>query len=300
VIAVSTKPLSQGNAPEEIGRILDRPPLLSPQVLRGDTRLTQRWAHGALHNHLKVMSDHVVMTYYGAAQHIDWRAGLTRLESRTQPGSITVIPEGHDGHWNIAGPIEVSHVYLTEQRLQSCSDLVAGGKRIELVDRLGFEDPTAARILELLSHEAALGDRSSRLLVEQAIDLLCMQLIRAHSSIGVLPASLPRRGLAAWQVKRVTHYMREHLDQEIGLQELAALVNRSRFHFCTAFRIATGHTPHEWLTAQRIQRAKALLTDPKLPITHIALAVGYQTPSAFAATFRKIVGVTPTEFRRTL
>jgi AraC family transcriptional regulator len=300
VFAVSTKPLSQRTAPEEIGRILDRPPLLSPQVLRGDTRLTQRWAHGGLHNHLKCMSGHVVMTYYGAAQHIEWRAGLTRLESRTQPGSITVIPEGHDGHWDIAGPIEVSHVYLTEKRLQSCSDLVAGGKRIELMDRLGFEDPTAARILELLSHEAARGDPSSRLLVEQAIDLLCMQLIRVHSSSGILPASARRRGLADWQVKRVTTYMRDHLDQEIGLQELATLINRSRFHFCTAFRIATGHTPHEWLTVQRIQRAKVLLTDPTLSITDIGFKVGYQTPSAFAATFRRIIGVTPTEFRRTL
>jgi AraC family transcriptional regulator len=269
-------------------------------VLRSDTRLTRRWAHGALHNHQIGLSGHVVMTYYGVAQRIDWRAGLARLVSQTQPGSITLIPDGHDGHWDIAGPIEVSHVYLTDKRLQSCSDLIAGGKRVELVDRVGFEDPTAARILELLSHEAALGDPSSRLLVEQAVDLLCMQLIRAHSSVGVLPASAPRRGLADWQVKRVTTYMRDNLDQEIGLQELATLVDRSRFHFCTAFRMATGHTPHEWLTMQRIQRAKALLIDPKLPITDIALTVGYQTPSAFAATFRKILGVTPTEFRRSL
>jgi len=191
-------------------------------------------------------------------------------------------------------------VYLTDKRLQSCSDLIAGGKRIELIDRVGFEDPTAARILELLSHEAALGDPSSRLLVEQAIDLLCMQLVRGHSSFGALPTSAPRRGLADWQVNRVTTYMRDHLDQEIGLQDLATLLDLSRFHFCTAFRMATGHTPHEWLTVQRIQRAKALLTDPKLPITDVALTVGYQTPSAFAATFRKIVGVTPTEFRRRL
>jgi len=81
---------------------------------------------------------------------------------------------------------------------------------------------------------------------------------------------------------------------------LATLVGLSRFHFCTAFRMATGHTPHEWLTVQRIQRAKALLRDPTLSITEIALTVGYQTSSAFAATFRKIAGVTPTEFRRSL
>jgi AraC family transcriptional regulator len=293
-------PSGQRNAPDEIARVLDRPPLLAPEVLRGDTRLTQRWAHGAFHDYHFGMSGHVVVTYYGVAQRIDWRAGLARLASRTQPGSITLIPEGHDGRWNIAGPIEVSHVYLTDERLQSCADLIVGGKRIELIDRVGFEDPMAARILELLSHEAALSDASSRLFLEQSIDLLCMKLIRGHSSVGVLPALAPRRGLADWQVKRVTAYIRDHLNQEIGLQELATLVNLSRFHFCTAFRMATGHTPHEWLTVQRIQRAKALLTDPKLPITDIALTVGYQTPSAFAATFRKIAGVTPTEFRRRL
>jgi AraC family transcriptional regulator len=293
-------PESKRNPPDEIGRVLDRPPVLAPAVLRGDTRLTLRWWHGALHDYHTGMSGHVVMTYYSAPQHIDWRAGRAQLASRTQPGSITLIPEGHDGHWNIAGPIEVSHVYLTDKRLQSCADLIAGGKPIELIDRVGFEDTAAARILELLSHEAARGDRSSRLFLEQAIDLLCVQLIRDHSSLGALPTSAPRRGLADWQVKRVTTYMRDHLDQEIGLQELATLVNLSRFHFCAAFRMATGHTPHEWLTVQRIQRAKALLANPQLPITEIALTVGYQTPSAFAATFRKIAGVTPTEFRRSL
>jgi AraC family transcriptional regulator len=291
---------SHRNAPDEIGRVVDRPPLLAPTVLRGDTRLTQRWVHGGIHDYQNGLSGHVVMTYYGAPQHMHLRAGSTRLASRTQPGSITLIPEGHDGHWDIAGPIEVSHVYLTDERLQSCADLIAGGKSVELIYRVGFEDSTAAGIQELLSREAALDDPASRLFLEQAIDLLCIQLIRGHSSIGALRTPTPRRGLAGWQVKRVTTYMRDNLDQELGLQELAALVNLSRFHFCTAFRMATGYTPHEWLTVQRIERAKAFLRDPELSITDIALTVGYQTSSAFAATFRKIAGVTPTEFRHSL
>ena len=49
---------------------------------------------------------------------------------------------------------------------------------------------------------------------------------------------------------------------------------------------------------QRIERARELLADPKLSVTDIALAVGYETPSAFAATFRKVAGVTPSQFRR--
>jgi AraC family transcriptional regulator len=108
------------------------------------------------------------------------------------------------------------------------------------------------------------------------------------------------RGLAAWQVGRVTGYMLDLLEEEIRLSELAALVNLSRFHFCTAFRQATGCTPHEWLVNERIKRARKLLADPALHVTDIALAVGYGTPSSFTASFRKQVGMTPTDFRRRL
>ena len=109
-----------------------------------------------------------------------------------------------------------------------------------------------------------------------------------------------RRGLANWQVRRVTAYMSERLDQDVCLQELARLINLSRFHFCTAFRHATGQTPREWLIALRIEHACKLLAQPSMSITKVGLAVGYATPSAFAASFHKRVGMTPSEFRRTL
>jgi AraC family transcriptional regulator len=288
------------SAPDEISRIIDTPVALNHEVLRGDTRLTRRWVHGALHDHLPGMKGHVLMTYYGAANDISWRRGAARLTSRTRPGSITLIPEGQDGHWDIGGPLEVSHVYLTEQRLQNCANLLARGQRVELVQRVAFDDPTLAHIQEMLSQSSVTMDPASRLFVEQAIDLLCTQIIRAHSSIGTLEPPPARRGLADWQVKRVTGYMREFLDREIGLEELATLVGLSQFHFCTAFRHAVGMSPHHYLTAMRMTRARELLAEPSLSIIQVALAVGYQTPSAFTASFRKSTKVTPSEFRRSL
>jgi AraC family transcriptional regulator len=113
-------------------------------------------------------------------------------------------------------------------------------------------------------------------------------------------AAAPHRGLAPWQVKRVTTYIHDHLERDIGLQDLADVVGLSRFHFCSAFRLATGRTPHERLTWARIERARTLLADPALRVIDVALAVGYHTPSAFAASFRKTLGLTPTAFRRSL
>lgn len=109
---------------------------------------------------------------------------------------------------------------------------------------------------------------------------------------------MPERGAPQVQLKRVTDFMSMHLAQEIRLTELAALAGLSRFHFCSAFRVATGKSPHTWLTELRMRRARELLADPSIPITHVALSVGFQTSSAFAASFRRAVGMTPSEYRR--
>ena len=286
---------------EEMSRILDRPPIALSASLSGDTRLTGRWTHGALHDALPGMPAHVIIAHHNQGTEITLRAGDgLRATARTSPGTIVIIPAGHDGRWDINGGVDVSHVYLTQERLQKSAELLTGGRAVELLDRLCFDDPKMTHILTLLSDEQVTSDPSARLFLEQAIDLLCTQLVRGHSSFGALPDPAPKRGLADWQVRRVTTYMRSMMEQEIGLDELAALVSLSRFHFCTAFRLATGSTPHQWLTNLRITRAKEMLTDPLLPVTEIGLCVGYQTPSSFAASFRKLVGATPSEFRRGL
>lgn len=287
----------EGSAAQEMSQILDCPPAVTEANLRADTALTQRWRHGPLHDYLRPLNSHVIMTYYSEAQNILLKSDSKRVVSTTRPGTLTVIPSGSDGRWDIAGEIEVSHVYLPEERLRQCVEAMTGGKNFELLGRVGFDDPSAARILELLSREASNPDPSSTLFIEQAIDLLCMQLVRGHSSLNSLPEPEATRGLAEWQVKKVTQYMREHLADEIGLDELAGLIQLSRFYFCTAFRLATGQTPHDWLRAERIARARKLLADPLLSITDIGLSVGYGTPSSFAAAFRKLVGLTPSQFR---
>ncbi len=299
--AASLPELAPDDPVRAIGRVLDKAPIVLDAEFLGGTRLTKRWMHGELHNDLPAMNAHVVIAHYGnGASEAVWRTGKQRLASRLKANTITLIPSGYDGRWDLSGGIEVSQVYLPDARVQAAAEPLTDGRQVELLGRAAFDDPVAGRVMELLSREAEGADPSARLFVEQALDLLCTQLIRGHSSYRAINVPAPRRGLADWQVRKVTAYMREHLEEEIGLDELAALVSLSRFHFVTAFRLATGRTPHDWLVGERIEQARALLADPRLPVTEVALSVGYQTPSSFAAAFRKAVGATPSEFRRQL
>ncbi|MDG2527907.1 helix-turn-helix transcriptional regulator [Caulobacter endophyticus] len=114
---------------------------------------------------------------------------------------------------------------------------------------------------------------------------------------GVSPRALRRGGLPGWRLQKALRHMEAHYGGDLALEALAAEVALSRCHFCTAFRQTTGFTPGEWLTALRLRRARQLIRSTPLRITEIALAVGYQTPSAFTHAFRRVFRETPSRFR---
>lgn len=281
----------------QMARLLGRPQPLAPWTLPCGTRLTAAWTRDGFHGYAAGMDGHLIAGYHRRPQRCSWSVENRRLEATLRPGTLTLIPATHDGQWTLAGRLEVSHVYLTDQRLQSSAAQLEKARPVELVGRLGYEDPSLARVLELLSQEAS-SQAAPTLFLDEVLDLLCLQLIRRHSSFAERRTKAPAHGLTPKQLRLVTGYMREHLERDITLQELAGLLHLSRFYFCTAFRLATGKRPHEWLTILRMERARTLLRDGALRIVDVGLAVGYQTPSAFAAAFRRVVGDTPSNYRR--
>ncbi|MFT3700057.1 MAG: AraC family transcriptional regulator [Kofleriaceae bacterium] len=277
-----------------MSRLLGSPVPLAPTMLRCGSRVTHPWRRDGFEGYAAPMPGHLIGAYHSSTQ-CAWKLEAQRFAGELRPGTITLIPDQHDGYWRLDGPIVVAHVYLTAGRLQQCADIVLGPHRVELVPRVGTEDVAVTRLVHMITEEAC--DPASSLFVEQAIDLLCLRLAIAHSATPRrLP--IPRRGLARWQVEKVTRYLGKHLGTTIELDELAALVGLSRFHFCTAFRLATGETPHAALTRLRVARARELLADPDRSVADVAFAVGYQTQSAFGAVFRRHTGVTPSAYRR--
>lgn len=281
---------------DEISRIQHDPPPLIGAAFLSDTRLSRPWANSPIDTHVQPMRHHVIAAVMRGDGVSNARIeGKWRVANSTT-GSITVMPKGQDAYWRCTGSPVCSNVYLSSQRLQRCADEAGRSGRADLVERINALDPKLHGILSLIAAESSVGDAISRLYMEQLIDLLCLQLLRDHSVFPLAEAKRPR-GLSQSQIRSITEYMKAHLDQPIGLQEVAELVGLSRFHLCTAFGQATGHTPHQWLVQLRMAEARRLLADMQLSVTDVALAVGYQTPSSFAQAFRNAVGTTPTAFR---
>jgi AraC-like DNA-binding protein len=110
----------------------------------------------------------------------------------------------------------------------------------------------------------------------------------AQGQIGPLPWS---------RLRRVLQYIQEHLDQDLPLAQLAAVVYMSPYHFARLFRRTTGMPPHRFVVRKRIEHASTLLATPDLAITRISCAVGFRTPSHFTTVFRRITGLTPSAYR---
>jgi AraC family transcriptional regulator len=125
---------------------------------------------------------------------------------------------------------------------------------------------------------------------------LAHELLRLRE--GPLVTPLLRGGLAVWQQKKVADYIEEQLDKEISLQELAALTQLSPFHFARAFKQSFGEPPHRYQMGRRMERAKALLKVPARTVTEVALMLGYSETSSFTSAFRRLNGVTPSDYRR--
>jgi AraC family transcriptional regulator len=129
--------------------------------------------------------------------------------------------------------------------------------------------------------------------------MLTHELVRMNADT-VLRGPVNRGGLACWQQKRVAAYIEEHVADDIPLATLAELVRLSPYHFCRSFKSSFGMPPHRYHAHRRIERAKQLLANRELPVTAIALDVGFSETSTFTAAFHRLTGQTPTSYRRNL
>jgi transcriptional regulator of acetoin/glycerol metabolism/AraC-like DNA-binding protein len=111
------------------------------------------------------------------------------------------------------------------------------------------------------------------------------------------PASRSRGGLPPAVTRRVREYVDAHLDENVGLEVLAALAGLSVHHFARAFRQSVGEPPHGYILRRRIERAREMLVQTDQPLSEIALAVGFSDHSHFARHFRRQMGVTPSAAR---
>lgn len=120
-----------------------------------------------------------------------------------------------------------------------------------------------------------------------------LMLFQRHA--GVRQAAVA--GLEPRAVSLAKELLAARLGEPPSLEELAAAVNLSPFHFARVFRRATGLPPHAWLQQRRLEQARALLRDGCAPLS-VALQLGFADQSHLTRQFKQVYGVGPGEYRK--
>lgn len=98
-------------------------------------------------------------------------------------------------------------------------------------------------------------------------------------------------------LRRARDHADRHYADALDVAALADVAGLSKYHFLRLFKATYGHTPGEYLSQRRIERAQDLLRATNLTVTEVCHAVGFSSLGSFSSRFRELVGETPSEFQ---
>ena len=127
--------------------------------------------------------------------------------------------------------------------------------------------------------------RASETLTQILTELLCARKLNEK-----------QQGLCE-KMNDVVAYILSHYKEDIMLEDMAEKANLSPYYFTRVFKTVTGYTPHEYLLITRMNAAKFLLHDTQASVKETCFSVGFTNESNFCTSFKKIIGVTPSEYK---
>ncbi|MFM0434842.1 AraC family transcriptional regulator [Paraburkholderia strydomiana] len=217
-------------------------------------------------------------------------------------GTIWFSPIGVDDNViNIAAPLpEVLHVFLAPEPFVRLADeynlprspgeavRYMAGVDDELVRQLGLN------IVNELRQESAAG----HMLVETTALMLAARLAQCHGDGWRTRIDQRDFRLGNPRLRRVLDFIDSHLDTDLDLSSLAAQCCLSTYHFSRMFSATMGMPPFRYVSIRRIEKAKRLLREGKLPLSQIAQIARFSSQASFTRAFTRETGVSPARYRQ--
>jgi AraC family transcriptional regulator len=242
----------------------------------------------------------LVSIHVGTSVQVSCRRGAQSHQGMAVHGDIDIIPAGTPSVWEIKEKDTALVLSLSPELLQAVAeesnfDL----NRTEIKNRFQMRDTQLENIGWALKAEMESGYPCGNLYIDSLAVSVATRLLHCHSSASIEPEKQNGR-LAGRRLKEALSYIEDNLSQDISLSDIAAVAGLSASHFKSLFRESVGLPVHQYLIRRRVERAKQMLGEGELPISHIALEVGFAHQSHLAHHMRRLLGVSPKALREAL
>jgi AraC family transcriptional regulator len=235
----------------------------------------------------------------------EWNNGERAGKSSSMPPNTIIFIPAKDYLWLRKRASQASCRLLLLMIVPKVMDRLSASnvdtESVRFFQRIGMDDEDVRRTLLAFLQEIENPGWNSKFYVETLLTLLLSQLIRCASNLARPQRIFYRKGgLPSWRLKRALELLEGDLCEAPSLTELARHLQLHPTSFCRAFKQSTGLTPHRYLLSHRINCAKQMMRDQARSLTKIALDCGFSSSSQFSLVFRRIVGKSPREYRRSL
>jgi AraC family transcriptional regulator len=242
---------------------------------------------------------HVVIFRTGSPSIIEWRADGRDHQMQLPPGSTSLLPAGFRRAAKVLRPLPGAALML--QINPSFFDRTIGGitkgGKVELIQQVELNDAQISRLMESLRTDIEAGSPAGPLFGESVAMALSAHIARRYSTRKARLETY-RGGLSRSKLSSVREYVDTHLSDKLELEILAGVAGLNVFHFARAFKQSTGETPHQFVVRRRIDRAKEFLHHPQATVLEASVRTGFVDQSHFSKVFRRVVGVAPSDYRR--
>lgn len=227
-------------------------------------------------------------------------AGAAAEKTLIGPRRMCLTPGNAITRWQHNGHPEILQMYLRQSIYDSVVSEMYGcdPAAAEIVPRFAMTDPLLEQLAVAIHVALRDGTAEDGLYIDSLAQMIAAHLARFHS-VRARPVRLASAdGISGWRMRRLVAYIEEHLDGNLSLETMAAQVDVSALYLARAFKVAIGQSPHQYVLARRLERAKELLRNTDMPIVDVALASGFSSQSHLSNWFVRLVGVSPAVYRR--
>ncbi len=235
---------------------------------------------------------HLLVVHSGTPARLEWRHNGASRGAQFADGDAVLNPQGLFVAPRWRSEVEILLLALTPRLVNRVGEQLGRQGSVELIPHVHFRDALIAEVAKNLIAEFERESPPDRMYADTLTEALVAHIVR-HYSVASLKKTRPKGGLAPRTLARVVDYVNDSLADPLTLEQLATLAGLSPSHFVTMFKRSTGVAPHQYVLARRIERARALLADPRLPIADVAAQAGFADQSHLTRVLRRHTGLTP-------
>ena len=236
-------------------------------------------------------------------RHLEWKNGRERENLERAATSIKCYDFRETWSVDIWYPVDSFHAFIPFSALDDITDNLKCPKidRLDIPAALDFRDGVMFSLVQALLPLLARPWEANTLFTDHVFAAMVTHLATTYGGFkcrDIRADSLRRGMLTPSQEHRVTSMLLDDIAADWKIEDLAVACGLSRAHFMRAFKQTMGMPPHRWLLGQRVSRAKQLLDAGDMPISEIALEVGFADQAHLTRVFSAWVGIGPGHWRR--